>query len=38
MALLFQFFCDILQDLNLHGVLTMLPTAADPQMLRLLLV
>lgn len=38
MAPLFLFCCDILLDLKLREVLTMLPTAADPQMLMLLFV
>lgn len=36
MALLFQFCCDILLDLKVHEVLTLLPMAADPQMLMLI--
>lgn len=38
MPLLFPLCCDILLDLKLHDLLAVLPTAADPQMLLLLLV
>lgn len=38
MVLLFQFSCDVLLDLKLFEVLTILPSASDPQMLILLFV